>query len=200
MVHVTDAGSCAGLHTLLRPANHADVSNTLRLNVDDKISTHHRRLAAALPYVAPVLLVALAVQQIILSSAFHLSPWTGGGFGMFSSIDTFATRVLRGVLIVDGREIPIRLGSSDALVTPILQARVLPTRPRLERVADALARRAWLVNASTGSASPIAGSPDTQPRAIRPSAVRVEVYRTYFDPTTLQAERILLADATGLAP
>lgn len=92
MVHVTDAGSCAGLDTLLRPANHADVSNTLRLNVDDKISTHHRRLAAALPYVAPVLLVALAVQQIILSSAFHLSPWTGGG----SACSHRSTRLRRG--------------------------------------------------------------------------------------------------------
>src|SRR5918993_690761 len=119
MVDVTDAGSCAGLDTLLRPANLCRCVESLRLNVDDKISTHHRRLAAALPYVAPVLLVAVAVQQIILSSAFHLSPWTGGGFGMFSSVDTFATRVLRGVLIVDGREIPIRLGSSDALVTQI---------------------------------------------------------------------------------
>jgi hypothetical protein len=159
-----------------------------------------RWLAAAIPYVAPGLLVAVAVQQIILSSTLHLPPWTGGGFGMFSSIDMTATRTVRGVLIVDGREVPIRLGAADPLGRQALQARALPTRVRLERLADLLARRSWLVDPALRVASPTDGSQATGVRPIRPSAVRLEIYRILFDPTTLQVERILLADATGIAP
>ena len=144
---------------------------------------------------APALLVVDAVHQIILSLTRLVSPWTGGGFGLFSSTYTILTMTVRGSLIVDGREIPIRLGGSQTL-----QARALPTRARLDRLAGMLARRAWLLDPASGAASPIDGSPAPGVRAIRPSAVRLEIYRILFDPATLQVERILLADATGTPP
>ena len=177
----------------------ADVGSA-RHDVAGKTGPVSRRLAEALVYVAPALLVVVAVQQIILSSTLHLSPWTGGGFGMFSSIDTILTRTVRGSLIVDGREIPIRLGGSDPIGRQALQARALPTRARLDRLAGMLARREWRLDPASGVASPIDGSPAPGVRAIRPSAVRLEIYRILFDPTTLQVERLLLADATGTPP
>src|ERR1700741_4746092 len=90
-----------------------------------------RAVTAALPYVAPAVLVAVALQHIILASTAHLTPWTGGGFGMFSTVDSFYSRIVRPVLVVDGREVPIRLGSTDPLGTELSKAGALPTRARL---------------------------------------------------------------------
>jgi len=44
--------------------------------------------------VVPVLLVAIAVAQIVTATYGTLSPWKGGGFGMFASIDGPASRSL----------------------------------------------------------------------------------------------------------
>ncbi|MFN4260390.1 MAG: hypothetical protein ACK4RK_13935 [Gemmataceae bacterium] len=37
-------------------------------------------------YVAPPLLGVVASVQIVCVSLFHLTPWKGGGFGMFASL------------------------------------------------------------------------------------------------------------------
>lgn len=42
-----------------------------------------------------ILLVVVAVHQIAAARFADLSPWKGGGFGMFSSIDSKSTRLLR---------------------------------------------------------------------------------------------------------
>ncbi len=42
----------------------------------------------ALPYLPPLLLCAVALYQLHLVKAHGLTPWKGGGFGMFSTNDT----------------------------------------------------------------------------------------------------------------
>ena len=42
----------------------------------------------------PLLLIAVALRQIILVQTAGLSPWHGGGFGMFASIDRDERRVV----------------------------------------------------------------------------------------------------------
>ena len=116
---------------------------------------------------------------------------------MFASIDTIATRIVRGVLVVDGREVPIRLGSSDSAGRILEQARALPTEARLNRVAEMLARRRWHVNPISTVASPGDADPaEPRSRPIQPSAIRLEVYRIFFDQPTMQVERVLLEDVT----
>ena len=46
-----------------------------------------------------VLLVAMAVTQVVLTRTSDLTPWKGGGFGMFSTLDHGAHR--RVVVVVE---------------------------------------------------------------------------------------------------
>ena len=96
-------------------------------------------LASRLRVVAPVLaLVLVAANQIRLARATPLSPWKGGGFGMFSTTDSPGARRLRVVVhAADGtREVEI----PERLVKLAAKAVVLPDRSRLERLARALVR------------------------------------------------------------
>jgi hypothetical protein len=51
-----------------------------------------RRVAVALP---TVLLLSVASAQMILARTAQLSPWKGGGFGMFASVDGLPFRWVR---------------------------------------------------------------------------------------------------------
>jgi hypothetical protein len=57
-------------------------------------------------WLAPGLLMAVAVMQLFLAWNRDLSPWKGGGFGMFSSVDAPSMRVVSGeAQTVEGRRI-----------------------------------------------------------------------------------------------
>ena len=84
-------------------------------------------------------LMAVAAVQIVLVRTAHLTPWKGGGFGMFAAVDGGAVRSLR-VLV----EAPDR---SEALVVPpsleidAERAMALPIRLFLARLAEGIVRR-----------------------------------------------------------
>jgi len=82
------------------------------------------KLAASL--LAPVLLCAVALLQMAVSARTPLSPWKGGGFGMYSGVDSIAARWIRPVLITPAGELPV---SFD---------RILEDRPELEAPARAV--------------------------------------------------------------
>jgi hypothetical protein len=115
-------------------------------------------------YVPALLLVAIAARQIVLAFTVGLAPWSGGGFGMFSSTDAGAARHLHAFVIRPGiqREVRVPNGPED------WERRVatLPSDANLRALATALA------------ALP---SPDHGPA----SAVRIQVWRTEFDPESL---------------
>lgn len=46
----------------------------------------------AILYLPSILLLALAINQLILANFFDLSPWLGGGYGMFSTADVGSNR------------------------------------------------------------------------------------------------------------
>lgn len=120
-----------------------------------------RRLRAA-----PVaLLLAVATSQLVLVRTAALSPWAGGGFGMFSTADSPGRRHLHVWVVRPGvlREVlPPRAWQERAL-----RAAVLPSRSRLASLGRDLA----------ALPSPDAGAPE---------AVRIQVWRTRFDPRTLE--------------
>ena len=55
----------------------------------------------SLPYLPPALLVLVAVTQFTLAQTTALSAWKLGGFGMFSTSNSTASRVLRVTLATD---------------------------------------------------------------------------------------------------
>lgn len=111
-----------------------------------------------------VLLVVLALSQIYLVKTTSLSPWAGGGFGMFSTPDAPRSRVVRVYVLTPGvrREVDIPGSLADAA----LRAAAMPTDPRLRALALEIARV-------------------PTPEAVPPRAVVVEVWRTEYDPETL---------------
>jgi hypothetical protein len=127
-----------------------------------------REALARLPV---ALLVGVALQQIWLASSAALTPWCGGGFGMFSTLDSRGGRVLRAVALGDGWE--ARLAIPAALEDAARRAAVLPSDARLDALARALA--------------PLA--PDDFEA---PLALRIEVYTTEFARSDLRPSAVAL--------
>ena len=120
------------------------------------------RLAA---YVLPGLLLTLvAANQVRLAFTRDLSPWKGGGFGMFASTDGANLRLLRSYLVAPGgRASPVRMGKK---MKSVAQSAILfPSDSNLERVARHLAEF-------------------VQGKGISPAKVRLEFWRLRFDGET----------------
>jgi hypothetical protein len=122
-----------------------------------------------------VLLVLVAVAQIILARTASLTPWKGGGFGMFSTNDHAGHRMLR--ITVTARERSEEIAISPSLEYAAARAAMLPRRRELTRLARLVVER--------------------EERHGRPAeGVRIECWRTAYDPATLKATRRGLCDFT----
>jgi hypothetical protein len=95
--------------------------------------------------VAPTLLVAIALQQIVLVHTTHLTPWKGGGFGMFSTDQTGGNRVVRVYLVARvGGELRQLAVLPPAELEPVHRAlRRTATTTEVDRFAGQLARLPW---------------------------------------------------------
>lgn len=114
----------------------------------------------------PVLgLGAVAALQLWLVSSAALTPWCGGGFGMFSTLDSRGARVLRAVALGDGWEEPLAI--PPALEDAARRAAALPSDVRLDALARALA-------------------PGSDDALGAPTSLRLEVYTTAFAPDDLR--------------
>jgi len=109
-----------------------------------------------LPLLAPAALAALALAQVVLVHTTWLSPWKGGGFGMFSTNDHGAFRTVRVTAVEPGGERRLRVPTEHRRLR--MQTREHPTRARLTRLAHVVEEQA----------------PDA-------SAIRIEVWRALFD-------------------
>jgi len=126
--------------------------------------TSRPRLPALSPTRLPALLLCVvALHQIWLAQHAHLSPWNGGGFGMFSSTDAFARRHLHVWLVAPGfrQELDVPSGLREEM----RRALALPTDARLRAFGERLLA--------------------AYPEASRAEALTLTVYATRFDPRTL---------------
>jgi hypothetical protein len=85
-------------------------------------------------------LVAVAAAQVVLVRTAHLTPWKGGGFGMFAAVDGGGVRSVR--ILIEGPERSEILEVPPSIVADADRARALPIRPLLARVARKVAARA----------------------------------------------------------
>jgi hypothetical protein len=122
----------------------------------------------------PVGLLALvAGSQVALARRAAMTPWKGGGFGMFSTTDDAARRRVRVFVTAPER-------SEEIAITPSLEdaarrAAVLPADYELARLAKAVAAR--------------------ERRYSRPvETVRIEAWRIDYAPDTLAATSRLLRE------
>ena len=115
-------------------------------------------------YLPSLLLILIASNQLRLVFTTSLSPWWGGGFGMFATTDGWATRHLHAFAIRPGvrRELAIPL-SLRKMVERVL---TLPSDAQLQALAHQFADEP---------------TPDEGPL----EAIELQVWATQFDPTTL---------------
>ena len=113
-----------------------------------------------------VLLATVAMNQLRLAHTESLSPWSGGGFGMFSTTDSPDNRHLHAV--VQNESIRREVAIPKALATETLRVTTLPTRKRLGALAAELALiesdglivwdeievQVWVVEYQAGSLAP----------------------------------------------
>src|SRR5262245_4992782 len=160
---------------------------------------------------APGLLCAIAVLQITLVHTTRLTPWKGGGFGMFSTVDSLGARFVKIYVQTSDGAVATSVG---ALHTKLLRRLVAaPTEREARLLANDLVRGEW-VDVESGKEAQKAGSVDLprivrlvtpdeprQPKSphVECAAVRVEVWKYRFAPDVneLHAEKILEATASA---
>jgi hypothetical protein len=123
------------------------------------------------PLLPPILLVVVALAQIGLAHTVSLSPWSGGGFGMFSSQEASGTRHLHAFALHPGVRRELELPGE--LRDEISRALTLPTAARLRALADRL------------------GVEDDPDFGVV-EALELQVFGTRFDPVTLEPSGVLL--------
>jgi hypothetical protein len=113
-----------------------------------------------------LLLVITAAVQILLAQVADLSPWKGGGFGMFASLDH---PPFRGIdIVVEAPDRSETLEISPSLEEPAARAATFPSDRRLTQLAKAVVAR-------------------EQRRGQPVETVKLEVWRHQFDPDSLRA-------------
>jgi hypothetical protein len=121
------------------------------------------------------LLMAVAAAQVVLTRTSGLSPWKGGGFGMFSTTDDSGRRHVKVFVSAPDRSEEIAI--SPSLEDAAARAAVLPSDGRLARLARQVVER--------------------ERRNHRPvETVRIENWRVVYAPGTLTATLQLLRDSS----
>jgi hypothetical protein len=165
---------------------------------------------------APGLLCVIALTQIARVRTTLLTPWKGGGFGMFSTVDSVGARFVKiYVQTADG----VDATSASAPDTELLRKiHAAPAERDVRLLADGLLYGDWVeVERSKVAQKPGSVNRPRMVRLVNPgepappenlhvecTAVRVEVWKYRFAPAAneLQSEKILEATASvaGRAP
>lgn len=100
----------------------------------------------ALFWLTPVIAVLVIINQFYRVQTYDLSTWQGGGFGMFSSVDTINSRFFKIYLQVGNETIPVKTkGNFDKLITIALAE---PTQENLHLLAKNIYAANWIHSGS----------------------------------------------------
>jgi hypothetical protein len=126
-------------------------------------------------YAPVMLLIGTAANQIALTRTADLAPWSGGGFGMFATVDGWGNRHVAAFAIRPDvrRELEIPTALDDAA----RRLRALPSEANARALADALADEP---------------TPDEGPL----SAIEIQVWSTRYDPDTTAPSGAMLRSFT----
>ena len=91
--------------------------------------------------IAPLCLLLVAGLHAARVWTARQTPWKGGGFGMFSTIDSERNRFLRAYLVTDSGDLPLALPA--ALDKPALEQQAAPSEAGLKQIALRIAAQDW---------------------------------------------------------
>lgn len=96
-----------------------------------------------LKYFTPILLIIVAFTHIYYSKSAELTPWKGGGFGMFCTVDSKQARFFRLYLIDEnGDKIPASMPTP--LKNDVSKLKAIPTPSGLEKLVDDISEFTWI--------------------------------------------------------
>jgi len=127
------------------------------------------------PVIPALLLLCVGAHQVWLAHTVQISPWKGGGFGMFASTDGGLSRHFRIYLRSTERHEEVTIRGS--LVDLYMRAKTFPTEAMLLRLADEVAYSA-------------------QQQGLEVVEVRVELWRMTYDADSLLPVKSLLVETT----
>lgn len=90
----------------------------------------------------PVLLCVVAAVQLYFVDSRALSRWKGGGFGMFTTVDSPSARFLRVYLISDTGEVPVLIPRELKKLSQ--KVRVMPSKERMGELTNKLREGTWV--------------------------------------------------------
>jgi hypothetical protein len=103
-----------------------------------KVATH---------WLPPVVLIVIALIQLLECHAGNLTPWKGGGFGMFSTSDGVDARFIKAYLIMNKGDMPVSVpsifGREEQLV------RTWPDKKQLTDLATEMTGLYWFTGHSS---------------------------------------------------
>ncbi len=152
----------------------------------------HRR-DRALAWALPAVLIAVALTQITWAHTRDLTPWKGGGFGMFASVDLLTYRPIKAEFDTEVGPIAIDVHdfreASDRVSKLYTNARGLPDERRLGHLVDQMARAEWVVDGGVAEFHAWLDDPDAGPvvrdederRALQVYGVDLEVWRVTYE-------------------
>lgn len=171
-----------------------------------------RRRDTLARWLVPSLICVVASVQITLAHGWNLTPWKGGGFGMFASIDRLERRPVQvtvhtseGEWIVDPQAL-----LDDVIRYKRIQS--LPDQRTLRRLATRVAAATWYAPLDLAEDAPriaVATPPPRAEDAPEPTPLTVErvsirvarmVYSRHTDELTLRTLSTFEAQADEVAP
>jgi len=115
--------------------------NALRASLP-KSRFHPRSQRRRLWLAAPALLATVAVTQFMTAQITYVSPWKGGGFGMFSTVDAPSARFLR--VSVHAEQWDQRIVIPRELTRLAQQARTAASGLLLDELASRILNMRWV--------------------------------------------------------
>lgn len=108
----------------------------------------HRR-DRVLAWTLPIVMIGVALTQIGLAHTRDLTPWKGGGFGMFASVDLLSYRPITAEFDTNDGPVPVDVhdfGNADDHANKLyINARGLPDERRLRLLTELMAQAEWVV-------------------------------------------------------
>jgi hypothetical protein len=181
------------------------------------VAATQRRLPARdrlIALIAPLLCLGIALSQVTLSQTRDLTPWRGGGFGMFATADHPEFRVVHTAFQTADGPVPVdpfSIEGSHAAVArrAFVNVRALPDDRRADAWAQILMAARWDVQGGVavfdGWHDPDAHPPLAAATDLGADELVTSVWRLAYDRSRLEARPVLVnqystAVPGGLAP
>ena len=153
--------------------------------------------ARVVPLVAPALLVAVGLNQLVLAHSEDLTSWKGGGFGMFATVDRLDERFITLTVRFDSQEATLTEGDlpdGDPWTRRVSRTLAMPDGAAMQRFGASVLLLDWVRD--DGDVVLADRGPDGSTHTLTAEEVIVEVWGLDFDAAAGTLARTLIASDT----